>query len=186
MTHLEEDQAAADLAREVANRLLAASKDAIADGVDVPVGHVKVFRTAYGWWRFICRSAEAVLLLSGQGFTVEAAPVLRNVLNHAYALHWLVDNGDLAVDALIAAGIDDAERMCKKLEQTGWPIATEYRRLLEERKAQPAPARSAAEEELLHKLKHEVSNVYDMLDRYASAGVYPRLLPSVGPVAHQH
>jgi hypothetical protein len=170
MTHLEDDQAAADLAREVASRLLAAAEDAIADGVDVPVEYMKVFPAAYGWWRFICRSAEAVLLLSERGFTVEAAPVLRNVFNHAYALHWLVDNGDAAVDAIIAAGIDDAEGMCKKLEHTGWPIAAEYRRLLYERKANlPAPV----DGELLRKLKHESGNVYDMLDRYGSAGVYP-------------
>ena len=44
-------------------------------------------------------SAEAALLLYAHGFTVEAAPVVRNVVNHAYALHWLVDNGPLAVDA---------------------------------------------------------------------------------------
>jgi hypothetical protein len=44
--------------------------------------------------------------------------------------------------------------------------------LLEERKAQPTPARSAADEQLLRKLKHELGNVYDMLNRYASAEVY--------------
>ena len=62
--------------------------------------------------------------------------------------------------------------MCKNLEQADWPVAAEYRRLLEERKAQPTPARSAADEELLRKLKHELGNVYDMLNRYASAEVY--------------
>jgi hypothetical protein len=44
--------------------------------------------------------------------------------------------------------------------------------LLEERKAQPTPARSAADEQLLRKLKHQLGNVYDMLNRYASAEVY--------------
>lgn len=170
MTRPEDDQAAADLAREVARRLLAAAEEAIADGVEVPAEYMRVFPAAYSWWRFICRSAEAVLLLSERGFAVEAAPVLRNVFSHAYALHWLVDNGNAAVDALIAAGIDDAESMCKKLEHTGWPIAAEYRRLLDERKASlSAPADTA----LHRKLKHESSNVYDMFDRYGSAEVYP-------------
>ena len=63
-------------------------------------------------------------------------------------------------------------RRCKNLEQAGWPAAAEYRRLLDERKAQAAPARSAADEELLRKLKHELGNFYDMLNRYASAEVY--------------
>lgn len=174
MTHADDDQAAADLSREVAIRLLAAAEDAIGGGVDVPVEYMKIFPTAYGWWRFICRSAEAVLLLSERGFAVEAAPVMRNVLNHVYALHWLVDSGDLAVDAVVAADVDESEKMCKKLENTGWPIAAEYRQLLEQRKANLlVPARSIADEELIRKLKHERKNVYDMLDRYGSADVYP-------------
>ena len=174
MTHLEDDRAAAYLARKVAARLLAAAEDAIAGGVDVLAERMKVFPAAYGWWRLIYRSADAVLLLIERGFTVEAAPVLRNVLNHAYALHWLVDNGEPAVDALAAAGIEDAEKMCKRLDQTGWPIAAEYRRLLDERKARMDPsAQAAAGGELVRKLKHEISNVYDMLDSYGSADVYP-------------
>ena len=172
MTDLEDGQAAAAVARDVAFRLLAASEEAVAGGADVPAQYVGIFPTAYGWWRFICRSAEAALLLGEHGFTVEAAPVLRNVVNHAYTLHWLVDNGPLAVDALIAKDREGAEKMCKNLEQADWPVAAEYRRLLEERKAQPTPARSAADEELLRKLKHELGNVYDMLNRYASAEVY--------------
>jgi hypothetical protein len=174
VTHLEDDRATADVAREVAARLLTAAEDAIAGGVDVLAERMKVFPAAYGWWRLICRSAEAVLVLSERGFTVESAPMLRNVLNHAYALHWLVDNGDPAVDALAAAGVDDAEKMCKRLEQTGWPIAAEYRRLLDERKASMDPsAQAGADGEVVRKLKHELGNVYDMLDRYGSADVYP-------------
>lgn len=172
MTDQEDGQAAAAVARDVAARLLAASEEVITGGADVLAQYVGIFPTAYGWWRFICRSAEAALLLGEHGFTVEAASVVRNVVNHAYGLHWLVDNGPLAVDALIEKSRDDAEKMCKNLEQAGWPAAAEYRRLLEERKAQPAPVRSAADEELLRKLKHELGNVYDMLDRYASAEVY--------------
>lgn len=168
MTHLEDG----DLAREVAARLLTAAEEAIVGGVDVSAERMKVFVTAYGWWRLICRSAEAVLLLSEQGFTIEAAPVVRNVLNHAYALHWLVDNGDAAVEALAAVNSKDMEKMCARLERTGWPIAAEYRRALEEHKAsQPEP--TAADSELIRELQHEISNFYDMLDRYGSADVYP-------------
>jgi Family of unknown function (DUF5677) len=163
---------AAAVAGDVAARLLAASREAVTGGADVPAQHVGIFPTAYGWWRFICRSAEAALLLGEHGFTVEAAPVLRNVVNHAYALHWLVDNGPLAVDALIAKDREGAEKMCKNLEQADWPAAAEYRRLLDERNAQAAPVRSADDEELLRKLKHELGNFYDMLNRYASAEVY--------------
>jgi hypothetical protein len=162
VTHREDDQAAADLAPEVAPRLLTAAEGCHRRRRRRACGAHEGLPAANGWWRLICRSAEAVLLLSERGFTVEAAPVLRDVLNHAYALHWLVDNGDPAVDALAAAGIDDAEKMCKRLEQTGWPIAAEYRRLLDERKASMDPsAQAAADGELVRKLKHEIGHVYD-------------------------
>jgi hypothetical protein len=163
----------AGVAREVAARLLIASKDATAHGVDVPAGKVKTFAAAYSWWRFICRSAEAVLLLGERGFTIEASPVLRNVVNHAYALNWLVDNGDPAIRALMAESIDEAEKLCRKLERFGWPAAVEYRSMLEERKSQAAAVLERADQKLHGKLKQEAHNFYDMLDHYASANAYP-------------
>jgi hypothetical protein len=42
------------------------------------------------------------VLQTESGYTVETAPVLYKMLNHANALHWLVDNGDLGVDAIMA------------------------------------------------------------------------------------
>ena len=107
----------------MAARLLAASKDAVADGVDVPASKTKTFAAAYSWWCVTCRSAEAVLLLSKHGFTVEASPIVRNVVNHAYAPHWLADNGDPAVAALMANSLDEADKLAKKLELSGWPGA---------------------------------------------------------------
>ena len=68
MTDLEADQAAAAVARDVAARLLVASKEAVAGGAEVSAQYVGIFPTAYGWWRFICRSAEAALLLGTHGF----------------------------------------------------------------------------------------------------------------------
>lgn len=163
----------ARLSRDVAARLLAASKDAVADGVDVPASKTKTFAAAYSWWRFTCRSAEAVLLLSEHGFTIEASPIVRNVVNHAYALHWLADNGDPAVAALMANSLDEAEKLGKKLELFGWPGAAEYRRILKQRKTQVAAAVDGADPELHRKLKNEARNFYDLLDHYASADAYP-------------
>ncbi|MBL1086759.1 hypothetical protein JK359_33170 [Streptomyces actinomycinicus] len=175
MSKLRNDQKTADLARATAADLLKAAEDAIVDGVSVPLSKVRVFGPVYSWWRLICRTAEAVLLLTEQGFTVEVAPLVRNILNHAYAIHWLADNGDAAVDALVARGDEEREKLCKKLEETGWPQAAEFRAALEQAAAQqPAPpARTAAEQALHDKLKHELKNFYDMLDRYDVAEVYP-------------
>jgi hypothetical protein len=163
----------ARLFRDVAARLLTASEDTVADGVDVPASKTKTFAAAYSWWRFTCRSAQAVLLLSEHGFTIEAYPIVRNVINHAYALRWLADNGDPAVTALVADSLDEAEKLAKKLELFAWPGAAEYRRILEQRKLQFATALDGADPKLHRKLKNEAHNFYDMLDHYASADAYP-------------
>ncbi|WP_333744988.1 DUF5677 domain-containing protein [Streptomyces ardesiacus] len=53
-----------------------------------------------GWWQFANRTAQALLSLYDQGYTVEAAPLMRNLLGHSYAMNWLADSGEPAVMAL--------------------------------------------------------------------------------------
>ncbi|MEU8251648.1 DUF5677 domain-containing protein [Nonomuraea sp. NPDC048916] len=175
MSNLTNDQKTGELARATAASLLKAAESVIVTGVSVPVAKARVFGPVYSWWRLTCRTAEAALLLTERGFTVEVAPLVRNVFNHAYAINWLVDNGDAAVDALVARGDDEREKLCKKLEETGWPGAAEMRATLDLAAAQRSalPARTASEQELHEKLKHELKNFYDMLERYDVANVYP-------------
>ncbi|WP_415940333.1 DUF5677 domain-containing protein [Streptomyces sp. 039-1] len=175
MTTLANDQESADRARSTAASLLKAADAAIANGVRVPADKVRVFGPVYSWWRLVCRTSEAVLLLTERGFTLEAAPMVRNILNHAYAINWLVDNGDAAVDALVARGDEEREKLCRKLEETGWPNADEFRAAIDQAAAQQQapPVRTLAEQTLHDKFKHELTNFYDMLDRYDVADVYP-------------
>ncbi|MFJ3817708.1 DUF5677 domain-containing protein [Streptomyces sp. NPDC090056] len=174
MSSLKNDRESADLARATAEDLLNAAEQAVANGATVPTERARVFGPIYSWWRLTCRTAEAVLLLTEKGFTVEIAPLVRNILNHAYAINWLADNGDAAVDALVARGDDEREKLCKKLEETGWAAASEFRAELDRVAAQqPTVTRTPAEEALHTKLKHELKNFYDMLDRYDVADIYP-------------
>lgn len=175
MSNLANDQKTGELARATATSLLKAAESVVATGLSVPAAKVRVLGPVYSWWRLTCRTAEAALLLTEQGFTIEAAPLVRNVFNHAYAINWLVDNGDAAVDALVARGDDEREKLCEKLEKTGWPDAAELRAALDLAAAQRSalPARTASEQELHRKLKHELKNFYDMLERYDVAEVYP-------------
>ncbi|MFJ5779493.1 hypothetical protein [Streptomyces sp. NPDC093094] len=132
---------------------------AIAIGVRVPADKVRVFGPVYSRWRLVCRTFEAVLLLTERGFILEAAPMIRNILNHAYAFNWLVDNGNAALVALVARGDEERERLCRKLEATGWPNAAEFHAAIDQAVAQqsPPPVRTSAEQALRDKLKHETS-----------------------------
>jgi hypothetical protein len=116
---------------------------------------------------------------------VEATPVLRNVVNHAYALRWLVDNGPLAVDALIAKDhgglVDLQEPGAGRLARRGRvpPFArgaegSAHSRLQRRRRATAPQAQARTWKRLRHAQPLRLRR-----------GLL-RLLPPVGHVAHQH
>ncbi|MFF4787923.1 DUF5677 domain-containing protein [Streptomyces griseorubiginosus] len=170
--NLKADDATAALARTVAEELIEAGDGVVADGLSLPAQNYKLVVGCYGWWRLVNRTCRAVLLLIDQGFSSpEVAPLMRNIFNHAYALNWLIDNGEPAVDAVISAGATAHEKLLQKLKDTGWAIAAEYEQALTQQA--PPPARTPAEQALHAKLVHELGNVHDMLERYGSAELYP-------------
>ncbi|WP_318656311.1 DUF5677 domain-containing protein [Spongiactinospora rosea] len=175
ISNLTNDQKTGELARATAASLLKAAESVIATGLKPPWLRRGCSARCTAGGVLPCRTAEAALMLTERGFTIEVAPLVRNVFNHAYAINWLVDNGDAAVDALVARGDDEREKLCKKLEETGWTGAAEMRATLELAATQRStlPARTASEQELHEKFKYELKNFYDMLERYDVADVYP-------------
>ncbi|WP_406097522.1 DUF5677 domain-containing protein [Kitasatospora purpeofusca] len=170
------DAQAAAIARTVARNLLQAATDMLQNqALSVPQGTEKVFGMAYGWWRFACRSAELVLLGDENGFTVELAPVVRRIFNHVYAVNWLISNGELAFDAVVAYAGEEDDKLITKLESTGWPQAAKYRADRDQALATvgPPPVRTAVEENQLKQYRHEIKNFHDQLDRYGSVDLYP-------------
>lgn len=175
MTELTDDEKTAERARAAASLLLDAGDGLVASPLSFPVENYKVVLGVYSWWRLVNRTASAVLLLLDNGYTApEVAPLMRNVFNHAYAINWLVDNGEAAVDALISVGADEREKLQGWLDRTGWSIAAKYRAEIDAyTAANPEPARDAAAEALHKRLKDELGNVAIMLERYGSADIYP-------------
>lgn len=49
---------------------------------------IKVVPVAWGWLMRVMRTSEAILKLEEDGFSVEAAPLRRSVLEHSIRLHW--------------------------------------------------------------------------------------------------
>lgn len=169
---LEPDEKTAAQARVTASRLIEATDAVIARGLEVRVEDRRVFEGVYSWWRLVNRSSAAVLLLTENGFTSpEVAPLMRNILNHAYAIHWLVDNREPAIDAVISYGYGEQDRMAGWLERTGWEIAAQYRAQITAR--DPEPTRTEGEHARHKKLVGEIKNVADLLMAYDLSDVYP-------------
>ncbi len=168
----EPDEKMITRARMTASQLIEATEAAIALGLEVPVENHRVFQGVYGWWRLVNRSAAAVLSLAEQGFAFpEVAPLMRSILNHTYAINWLVDNGEPAVDAVISYGHDEQDRMAGWLERTDWGIAAQYRAQIALRT--PEPTRTVDEQARHKKLVGEIRNVAGLLEAYGSGDVYP-------------
>ncbi|MFC7980078.1 DUF5677 domain-containing protein [Streptomyces cinereoruber] len=173
MVNNEDVKLTPESARVTAEYLIKAAKAAVGEGVRVPADKEFVFGPVFSWWRLVCRTSELVLSAVDSGFGAEVGPLVRNVLNHAYALNWLVDNGDPAMYALVRSGRENQRKMVEKVEKTNWPGAVELRAVYDRVKELPEPEWTQAEERRIVMLVHELGNFHDQLDRYGAVEVYP-------------
>ncbi|WP_326728122.1 DUF5677 domain-containing protein [Streptomyces phaeochromogenes] len=154
--------------RAIVPVILRAAEEVTIQGVRVLVEHQDVVRPLMGWWQFTNRTAQALVSLYDQGYTVEAAPLMRNLMGHAYAMNWLADNGVPAVVALTDYWREHRRKLAKNVNET-WNLP------------EPTPVPSAEpivfanpESERIHKkLCGELKNFDTMVTAYGTADVYP-------------
>ncbi|MGS2645790.1 DUF5677 domain-containing protein [Streptosporangium sp. G12] len=94
--------------------------------IEVFTEHQHLFYTMFGWWRFINRSARAFWQLTDEGdFSVEAAPLVRNILDHTYSMMWLHEAGQEGLVAMGAAMQASRTKMINNLKNAGWKAVEE-------------------------------------------------------------
>ncbi|MFD3780281.1 DUF5677 domain-containing protein [Streptomyces sp. NPDC058612] len=148
--------------------ILRAADEVTNQGVRVPVEHQDVVRPLMGWWQFTNRTAKALVSLYDQGYTVEAAPLMRNLMGHAYAMNWLADTGVPAVVALSAYWNEHRRKLAKNVDAT-WnlpepvPVAP----------AEPLVFANAESERMHKKLLGELANFDTLVVAYGTPDVYP-------------
>ncbi|MFJ1878655.1 DUF5677 domain-containing protein [Streptomyces chartreusis] len=148
--------------------ILQAAGKVTAQGVQVPSEHQNVVYPLMGWWQFTNRTAQALVSLYDQGYTVEAAPLMRNLMGHAYAMNWLADSGEPAVVALAEYWRAHKRKLARNVNAT-WNLP------------EPVTAPSSEplvfannESEQIHKtLMGELENFDNMVKAYGTADVYP-------------
>ncbi|MER5915339.1 DUF5677 domain-containing protein [Streptomyces sp. NPDC001982] len=153
--------------RAITPTLIQAAADTAANGVEIPVEHAEVFPTMLGWWRFTNRTAEGMLLLLDNGFTVEAMPMMRNLIGHAYAMNWLLDNGTAGMRAL-RAYTENAQKSLADDVNNSWKLA-------EPLKVDVTAVVFAdeADEKLHNKLVGELKVFPNLLIAYGNPAMYP-------------
>jgi hypothetical protein len=128
-----------------------------------------VFAVLAGWWRFTNRTADALLNLYAAGFTVEAAPMLRNLVGHAYAINWMADNGEDAYKALIAESYESRRKLRDDLQAMEWELPEN----VDIGEAPDFDFASEEEKKRHARLVGELRNFNNMVRAYGTPQMYP-------------
>ncbi|MQY15120.1 hypothetical protein SRB5_52980 [Streptomyces sp. RB5] len=128
-----------------------------------------VFPVLAGWWRFSNRTAAAMLSLYEDGYTVEAAPLMRNLIGHAYALNWLVDNGEAGYRALVHESYESRRRLRENMEKVNWHVPDD----LDIGEPPDLTPLTDLERKRHGTLRGQLSNFDNMVQAYGTPDMYP-------------
>jgi hypothetical protein len=173
MTQFTHDAATAMRCVQVIEQLLEVS-DSVATatataGTPFEHDHETVAPTAWSWWMLVGDSARLVFdqMKAGNGLLV--APVVRNLMNHALALTWLIDGGELAVRAVDAYSDEEMLKLLDHAKRAGWEAEGEeaearLRQAVEDRQSRLTPE--------ITKLKNELSTPINLMTAYGVEEAY--------------
>ncbi|WP_307679857.1 DUF5677 domain-containing protein [Streptomyces sp. V4I2] len=148
--------------------ILQAAEKVTVQGVRVPSERQTVVYPLMGWWQFTNRTAQALVSLYDQGYTIEAAPLMRNLMGHAYAMNWLADSGEPAVVALAEYWRQHKRKLARNVNET-WNLPEPVTP-----SASDPPVFANHESEQIHKkLMGEIEKFDNMVKAYGTADVYP-------------
>jgi len=75
---------------------------------------------AHGWCLRCRRSVESILLLDQAGYSEEASPLRRSVIEHCVALRWVAAEGDAVLDTIARGHAHDARKRGDAASEAGW------------------------------------------------------------------
>ena len=105
-----------------------------------------------------------------QGSIVEVAPLMRNPIGHAYAMHWLADNGEPAAFALTEASWKSKKNLPDNLVEVNWQLPAAGVDIGEK----PDFGFTTDEERKRHgQLLGELKNFMNMVKGYGDPMMYP-------------
>lgn len=89
-------------------------------GLQLRETHRKAAHLAHGWYQRVRRSCEAVIALEELGYSPEAAPIRRTIIEHTVALKWLSDEGDSVLDVMALEHAARAKRIKTATMAANW------------------------------------------------------------------
>jgi Family of unknown function (DUF5677) len=81
-----------------------------------------VAHIAHGWFMVCQRGTEALMALDASGFSIEAFPICRAIIEHIVALQWIVQEGDKVSSTLAGGHQFKAQQRQDAVMSAGWTI----------------------------------------------------------------
>lgn len=85
-------------------------------------GWQEVAHIAHGWFMVCQGGAEALIVLDANGFSVQAFPICRTIIEHIVALQWVVEEGDKIHTTLASGHEYQAQKQLEAAMAAGWAI----------------------------------------------------------------
>ncbi|MER5888049.1 DUF5677 domain-containing protein [Streptomyces sp. NPDC001941] len=109
-------------ARKITPILLQRAEEVYSSSPQVLLEDQDVAHQLLGWWRFANRTADLLTQAYDAGFNVEAAGLMRNLIEHAHFMDWLAEHQTAGLRAMEEAEWTRRKKMINNFKEIDWPI----------------------------------------------------------------
>lgn len=109
-------------AQKITRILLDEAADIVGSNPETLREDLDVAHQMLGWWQFANRTADLLMRSYSGGFTVEAAGLMRNLIEHAHCMDWLAEHQSAGLRAMEWAEWDRRRRLIENLERVDWKV----------------------------------------------------------------
>ncbi|MED7949317.1 DUF5677 domain-containing protein [Streptomyces sp. BE303] len=113
--------------RKITKLLIDEAAEVAASGPAVLLEDVGYAHQLLGWWVFVNRQADVLMRSYDSGFTVEAAGLMRSLIEHAHFMEWLAEHKTEGMWALEAAEWGRRKKLIEDMARIGWEIPDEIK-----------------------------------------------------------
>ncbi|MFI8265569.1 DUF5677 domain-containing protein [Streptomyces sp. NPDC085665] len=156
-------------ARKITRLLIDEAAEVTASSPQLRTAEQDVAHQMLGWWQFMNRTADLLMRSYDSGFTVEAAGLMRNLIEHAHCMDWLAEHGADGLRAMEHAEWERRKKLIDNLRAVDWAVPADI-------EVGEEPSYAFADEDAARrhrKLKGLFSNIADLVASRGIRTLYP-------------
>lgn len=156
-------------AHVITQLLLDEAAEVVASHPQLRIAQQDVAHQMLGWWQFTNRTADLLKRSYDSKFTVEAAGLMRNLIEHAHCMDWLAEHQEAGLRAMEHAEWARRKKLIDNLGEVNWPVPSDI-----EVGEEPSYDFVDEDEEKFHrKLKGQIGTVSNLVASRGIRSMYP-------------